>query len=70
MARVEQCQSPTPCPGACRKLAGAAMAEALVRAGSHWLVPLTNNLAVETRGPARKVMVPESAIPRPDSVRE
>lgn len=40
------------------------------RAGFHRLVPLTNNLALETKGPARKVMVPESATPRPESVRE
>lgn len=54
----------------CRRHAGTARAEAPAWGGPHWPIPLTNNLAVETRGPVRKVMVPESATPRPESVRE
>lgn len=65
-----QCLTLLNSPELCRRHAGTARAEAPTLGGPHWPIPLTNNLAVETRGPVRKVMVPESATPRPESVRE
>lgn len=43
----------TPTQEARRKRAGVAEQKFQHRAGFHWLVPLTNNLALETRDPAR-----------------